>query len=269
MTATVDETSHSQQRFPAAAPLVAVTLGLWLLYVLIFVATGLDSPGRAMADAAANVLPLVVLATVILTVVRRQLLGIPIFAQAAAHIVLALSFAFTWYGSAMFLLAILGALQGGGFHIRGFVGPALAWQLFQGLVLYAATAAIGYALRRPTQRSLASAIDIQPLERYLIRAGEDFRPIQVNDIVTISGAQDYSEVTTAAGRHLVRLSLAEFESRLDRVHFIRVHRSAIIHLAHLERVELAGGGRMLAHMADGQTVRVSRAGVQSLRQLIV
>jgi hypothetical protein len=268
MTAAVHDFAHTQPRFTAAAPLAGAAVGLWLLYVLIFVATGLDSPGRAMADAAANVLPLVILASLVLAVVRRRLMGIPIVVQAAAHIVLALGFAFAWYGSALLLIALSGMLQGAHFHVRGFAGPALAWQLFQGLVLYAATAAIGYAVRRSTQRSVASA-DSQPLERYLIRAGEGFRPIQVTDITTITGAQDYSEVTTAEGRHLVRLSLAEFESRLDPVHFIRVHRSAIIHLAHLERVEPAGGGRMLAHMADGQTVRVSRAGVQSLRQLMV
>jgi hypothetical protein len=222
-----------------------------------------------MTAAAANVLPLVVLAAVVLAVVRTRVIALPTFAQTAAHTLLALVFVFTWYASTIFLLAILGVLEGGGFHIQGFAGPALAWQMFQGLVIYAATAAIGYALRGTALRSFAPSDTIRPMERYLIRAGEDFRPIHVKDIVTITGAQDYSEVVTAAGRHLVRLSLAQFASRLDPNHFIRVHRSTIIHLSHLERIELAGGGRMLAHMRDGQSVRVSRAGVQSLRQLIV
>jgi hypothetical protein len=142
----------------------------------------------------------------------------------------------------MILLAALGAFGGQGFHIQGFSGPALAWQLFQGAVLYGAIVAIGYALRRATSRQLLLGGDSKPLERYLIRAGEHFRPIEVNDIVTISGAQDYSEVVTSHGRHLVRLSLTEFESRLDPKHFIRVHRSTIIHLTHLERAELAGHG---------------------------
>lgn len=249
--------------------LAGVAAGLWLLYVLVFVITGQSSPERAMAAAAANVLPLVALAAVVLATVRRRLVALPTLAQAAVHLLMAIAFTFAWYGAIMFLLAILDALEGAGFHIRGFTGPALAWQLFQGLVLYAATAAIGYALDRTAQRSAAAAVEPQPLERYLIRAGEDFRPVHVNDIVTITGALDYSEVVTAAGRHLVRLSLSEFESRLDPNQFIRVHRSTIIHLAHLERVEPAGGGRMLAHMSDGQTARVSRSGVQSLRQLIV
>jgi hypothetical protein len=263
------QNAHLSRRLAAATPLAGVSAGLWLLYVLIFVGTGQTTPGPAMAAAAANVLPLVVLAAVVLSVVRKMVVNLPSFAQAAAHTVLALTFVFAWYGSAVVLLAMLGALEGQGFHFRGFEGPALAWQLFQGLVLYVAIAAIGYALRRTAQGSLVPPVDIQPLERYLIRAGEDFCPIHVNDIVTITGAQDYSEVVTAAGRHLVRLSLAQFESRLDSNHFIRVHRSTIIHLSHLERIELAGGGRMLAHMRDGQSVRVSRAGVQSLRQLIV
>jgi len=115
----------------------------------------------------------------------------------------------------------------------------------------------------------ASPAESAPLERYLIRAGEDFRPVDVDAIVTITGAQDYSEVVTGAGPHLVRMSLAEFEARLDPARFIRVHRSTIVHLAHIERIEPAGGGRMLAHMSDGQSVPVSRSGVRALRPLIV
>lgn len=108
-----------------------------------------------------------------------------------------------------------------------------------------------------------------PLERYLTKSGEEMVPVSVRDIVTIAGAQDYAEVTTLAGKHLVRLSLAEFERRLDRDRFVRVHRSTIINLDRLRRVEPAGSGRMIAHMADGSEVQVSRAGAQALRSLTV
>ena len=67
---------------------------------------------------------------------------------------------------------------------------------------------------------------VAPLERYLTKAGDEFKPVEVAEIVTIAGAQDYSEVVTTNGaRHLVRMSLGEFESRLSATQFIRVHRS--------------------------------------------
>ena len=95
------------------------------------------------------------------------------------------------------------------------------------------------------------------------------RPVEVRRIVTITGAQDYSEVTTLEGRHLVRMGLGEFEERLDSHRFIRVHRSAIINFDHLDRLEPAGGGRMIAHMASGDSIEVSRSGAQALRSFIV
>ena len=94
--------------------------------------------------------------------------------------------------------------------------------------------------------------------------------MEVGEIVTITGAQDYSEVVTTDGaRHLVRMSLSEFGEKLDDTCFIRVHRSAIINLARLDRLESAGGGRMTAHMTGGESVKVSRTGVQLLRPFIV
>ncbi len=95
------------------------------------------------------------------------------------------------------------------------------------------------------------------------------RPIDVSEIVMITGAQDYAEITTATGRHLVRMSLAEFEQRLDRARFLRVHRSTIINFHRLARTEPAGNGRMLAHMTTGEIVPVSRSGTQLLRSLAV
>jgi two-component system, LytTR family, response regulator len=194
-------------------------------------------------------------------------------AQAVSHAILAAGFATAWYGAAALLLTLWAWIGGHGFHLSGFSGPALAWQVFQGLMLYSALAAGCYALR-PAQIDPQLSRDIEPgpgspLERYLIREGEDFRPVEVADIVSIAGAQDYSEVSTPTGRHLVRMSLGEFETRLDPRRFIRVHRSAIIQLAFLERAEPAGGGRMLAHMTNGERVPISRSGVKALRPLIV
>ena len=47
----------------------------------------------------------------------------------------------------------------------------------------------------------------EPLTRYLVKHGEGLQPIDVVDIVTIVSAQDYSEVTTTKGTHLVQVSL--------------------------------------------------------------
>ena len=94
-------------------------------------------------------------------------------------------------------------------------------------------------------------------------------PVAVAEIVSIKGADDYSEVFTRTEKHLVRMSLAEFEKRLDAERFLRVHRSWIVNFTKLVRAEPIGGGRFALHMEGGETIAVSRSGAQRLRTRLV
>ncbi len=73
----------------------------------------------------------------------------------------------------------------------------------------------------------------------------------------------------AATTYAVRMSLGEFEQRLDPQRFIRVHRSQIINIDHLDYAEPADSGRLVARMTDGTAVPLSQTGSQALRSLIV
>ncbi len=244
---------------------------LWLFYAFVFVETGASGWAEAIGLAFANVLPLALLAVATHEVLRGRVMPLPLPFQIMAHTLLAAAFATTWYATVLVLLAFVRGVGGGSFAVSGFSGPAFTWQVFQGLILYALVAAICYAVRGGREAAPVSFVErAAPLERYLSKSGDEFQPIEVGDIVTIAGAQDYSEVATIDGRrHLVRMSLGEFESRLDAARFIRVHRSTIINFARIERVEPAGGGRLTAHMANGESIDVSRSGTQQLRRFIV
>lgn len=253
---------------------IAGTVALWLLYAFVFVQTSQSPILAALLDAAANVAPLALLALMTHALLKDHVMprGVPV--QIALHIALAVAFATLWYAAVLILLAFLGGLRGGDFTVRGFGAPAFTWQVFQGLIIYALIAATCYAIRGGRVAANLTMIDAPPgvrrLERYLTRSGDEMSPVRVGDIVTISGAQDYSEVALVDGApHLVRLSLGEFEARLDPQRFLRIHRSTIINFDHLLRVEPAGGGRLLAHMCNGAAVQTSRAGAQALRQFVV
>lgn len=71
-----------------------------------------------------------------------------------------------------------------------------------------------------------------------IRIDSAMRLLQVSKIVAITAAGDYSEVITAGkGRGLTDKSMNEWEARLPAANFCRIHRSAIVNLAHIDRVE--------------------------------
>jgi two-component system, LytTR family, response regulator len=249
---------------------VGGSISLWSLYTFVFVQTLGDSWVDAMISALANVTPLALFAAATHMLLKAQVMPLSVPRQATAHVLLAPIFATTWYATVLVILALFEGLRGGGFAVSGFSGPAFTWQVFQGLILYATIAATCYAIRGGRQAGEVTIVNVPPLERYLTRSGEEMIPVSVRDIVSITGAQDYSEVATIGGAtHLVRMSLSEFEQRLDTSRFLRVHRSTIINFDHLSRTEPAGAGRMLAHMANGEIVQISRAGVQLLRAFVV
>ena len=92
--------------------------------------------------------------------------------------------------------------------------------------------------------------------------------LRVSDIVRLIGADDYVEVFVNNTPYLVKLTLSEFEKRLDPRHFRRIHRSAIINLDRLISCREVDR-RLVVKLSDGSEVAASRSGSQSLRELVV
>lgn len=256
-----------------AALWIGGTLLLGLLYFTVIRITSDEAIGQAVMDSAANVGTLAIAAAATRAMLKSFVMNLSVLGQALAHAVLAVLFTFAWYAMMLTVFGLYSLKAGQALRIQGFPGPAFAWQLFQGLILYAMVAAICYAIRGGPGAApviIGDARKTSAPDRYLTRSGDTIVPVRVDEIVSITGAQDYSEVSTTSGSvHLVRLGLGEFEGRLDPARFVRIHRSTIINLDHVASLESAGGGRMLATMANGEALRASRAGTATLRQFVV
>ena len=62
--------------------------------------------------------------------------------------------------------------------------------------------------------------------------------------------------------------LAELEVALDPARFVRIHRSYLLNVERLTRLELSGKDARVAILSGGQTLPVSRAGYARLKDLI-
>ncbi len=266
----------------------ALAIGMvFLAYLIVFAAVREQSSTQSIVvSSLINLAPLIVLTAAVRPLIRRHLINASLTKLVIGHAVLAVLFTFLWH---WMLLILVGIRSGGSlveFTVQAFFPePALAWQLLQGLTVYALIAAVTYARNRPVlpDQGLNSADlpeyagtgsaeweEQEPsLKRYFIRRGEDIQPIDVSDIISIAGADDYAEVTTMEGQHLVRTTLAKFEASLDAAQFLRIHRSRIVNLQQVERVEAAGDGRMLLHMSNGEQIQTSRAGAKAMRNQII
>ena len=106
------------------------------------------------------------------------------------------------------------------------------------------------------------------LEHFTVRRGSERVMLSAADIVWIE-AEDYcTRFHTITGSHLVRISLATLEKRLDSSRFIRIHRSTIINVDHLKGIDRLPGGECVASLINGVERRVSRSGYVKLKNRI-
>ncbi|MFH0778704.1 MAG: response regulator [Candidatus Eisenbacteria bacterium] len=71
-----------------------------------------------------------------------------------------------------------------------------------------------------------------------IRVGNCMKFLKISDIVYVKAAGDYSEVATSSGKtELVSKTMGEWEERLPDKNFCRIHRSAIINMEYVDRLE--------------------------------
>jgi two-component system LytT family response regulator len=107
-----------------------------------------------------------------------------------------------------------------------------------------------------------------PLERVLIRDGARVHVVPAADIDYIEAQDDYVQIRAGAKSWLKNQRLAELESQLDPAAFVRVHRSYIVNLARIRRIEQANKDSHCAVLDGGVRIPVSRSGYQKVRDLI-
>jgi two-component system, LytTR family, response regulator len=234
-----------------------------------------DLPPRdALAGSVANTIPAVLFGILAYRLVRAWLVGRTVAAQIAGHAVLAAVYALLSYWLLMVMLGVVNGISIVQFTVEPFPVRASAWQLLQNVTIYGLIAALAYIGPRSEPVTVVlsgEGGDAEPrrLTRYFIRSGDEIQPIDVASIVSIAGADDYAQVRTVDGTHLVRMTLAEFEKTLDPTRFIRVHRSRIVNVEQIARAEPAGSGRLLLYMHDGEAIPASRAGSRLLRDRVL
>lgn len=108
----------------------------------------------------------------------------------------------------------------------------------------------------------------RPLERILIRDGARVQVVPVASIDYIEAQDDYVAVVAAGRQWLKSQRLAELETQLDPQAFLRVHRSYIVRIAAIARIEPAGRDRHCAVLHSGVKVPISRSGYPKVRELI-
>jgi two-component system LytT family response regulator len=105
--------------------------------------------------------------------------------------------------------------------------------------------------------SAAPAADL-PLDHLVVKSGGSTRFVRVADIDWIEAAGVYANLHIGGKELLYRAALNELAERLDPVRFVRVHRSAIVNIESILRLEPISHGEFEVILKDGSRSRISR-----------
>jgi two-component system LytT family response regulator len=106
------------------------------------------------------------------------------------------------------------------------------------------------------------------LDRILVREGSRVHVIPVGRLDYAEARDDAVRLVTAGKDHTKQQTLTELEAALDPARFVRIHRSYLVNVDRLARIELYAKDSRLAILTDGTKLPVSRAGYARLRTLL-
>jgi len=133
---------------------------------------------------------------------------------------------------------------------------------------------LNQALDKYRQRSAPLAPNTEELRRHqalqgparLVLKGEDgIVMLPYADIIYVQADDDYVHLHTAQGKFTQKRSLTHFEQRLPTEQFVRIHRSHLVHLQAIVKVQPYGKNTYVARLRNGQELPVSRRGYQVLQ----
>jgi two-component system LytT family response regulator len=106
------------------------------------------------------------------------------------------------------------------------------------------------------------------IKRFPVRRGNEFSFVQAGDVDWIEGLGDYAGLHVGDRTHLVREPLTSLEARLDPALFVRIHRSTIVQIERIARVDPSSNRDAVLTLSDGKTLRVSRTYRSRLDELL-
>lgn len=104
--------------------------------------------------------------------------------------------------------------------------------------------------------------------RFAVRSRGEIYFVRAEDIDWIDAEGNYVALHAGGRTHLVRETIKSVEARLDPSKFVRVHRSAIINVDRLKKLQPYFHGEYVVTLHDGTTLTSSRTYSERLRALV-
>jgi two-component system LytT family response regulator len=107
-----------------------------------------------------------------------------------------------------------------------------------------------------------------PLNRIVIKKGNAISFIPVRNILFMKAEDDYVMIHHSGGKALKDQTMKYYERKLPASEFVRIHRSYLVSIEYISRIEPYGKETYLAITKNGEKLPVSRSGYKKLKEKI-
>lgn len=106
---------------------------------------------------------------------------------------------------------------------------------------------------------------IEEQQRIVVKSGNNIKILPAHEIIYIEAYDDYVKIHTSNDVYLKKKTMSHYETVLAR-DFLRVHRSYLIPLAQITRIEVFEKNNHLAILKNGSKIPLSRSGYAALKE---
>ncbi len=103
------------------------------------------------------------------------------------------------------------------------------------------------------------------ISRVAVKCGSKINVISVEDITYLESEGDYVMIYTKDGRFLKEKTMKYFETHLDENHFIRIHRSNIVNVNEILRIEHYDKENYMVLLKNNAKLKASNSGYKLLK----
>ena len=196
-----------------------------------------------------------------------------LYFNAITHIVLIILLLLIWLGTSCLLMDILfGRNETYLLHLK----TSLLWKIIEGTLFYIITI-LSYFLflfheklkeKEKIEFNLNKLIKNSGIERIAVKNRQEIHVISIQDINYIEACGDYVNINTPTGSFLKEKTMKYFEENLPSQQFVRIHRSHIVNVTKISKIELYEKESYRVYLKDGKTLKASCNGYKILKEIV-
>ncbi|HEY1206696.1 MAG: LytTR family DNA-binding domain-containing protein [Bryobacteraceae bacterium] len=127
---------------------------------------------------------------------------------------------------------------------------------------------LGTKMPPPSELAAAARAPSQYLERIVVRDGPKVDIIPCERLDYAEAQDDYVLLRSQGKNYLKQETISNLETSLDPARFVRIHRSYIVNLERIAKIEPYTKDSRVAVLGDGTKLPVSRSGYARLKELL-